>query len=947
MSSELAGRTIAHYRLTAKLGAGGMGEVWHAVDLQLGREVAIKLLPEGFARDPERLARSEREAKLLAQLNHPHIAQIYGLVTSGETHALVIELVAGPTLAERLDSGPLPTREALSLARQIAGALEEAHEKGIVHRDLKPQNIKASEEGVVKVLDFGLAKAFAPTAAAELSPSDLAHSPTLTLGGTREGVILGTAAYMAPEQAKGLAVGKRADIWAFGVVLFEMLTGRSLFAGDSVADTLSRVLRHEVAFDSLPSDVPPAIRRLLRRCLERNPKNRLHDIADARLVLDDTLEGRDSPDPAVPPATETGRSRSLAWALAAVAVGALATLAVVLASRPRSAPRLRGRFEINLPEGEQLDAWYRRAVAISPDGNTLAMITSSVAHPPAPLGSDARRIETRALDGESFRPVIGTEGAVELAFSPDGRWLAFAAFTGFRPGDPNYGELRKVPIEGGRPVTLCRCQNGWGLAWGPGDRLVFAGQRGPIWSVSASGGTPEALTRIDDDESEASHHHPRLLPDGRTLLFAATGTQGRGGTASFKLFAQRLGEKRRVLIADAATDPRFLAPNHLIFARDGTLFQARFEPGRPEPSDSPAPLVEGVAHSIAIGTTSAESAEAQYDISASGLLVSAPGSIAAPSTSQLVWADSSGRLTPLDLPAGPYLAVRLSPDGRRVLLSLLYPGRQVELYDLERETLSRATFGATPENAIWEPGAKRITFSSTHEGFAALYSQAIDAPGRPMERLTTSRFAFVEPSAWTPDGKDLLFTKLTPTGAIIEAMTRGAAPRGLLGDPRSSGPGRQFAFPEPSPDGRWLAYVSDQSGVMQVWARPLAREGAEQQVSVQGGSEPAWSRDGGAIVYHDLPGGRPAGSPTTYYRVEAAVDGDQLRLGQPQALFSGVFVTPGPTRGYDIAPDGRLLLIHPTEISPAEQAANDALLFPKHLHVVIGGIDELSSRPDS
>ena len=514
----MIGKRIGSYEITAQIGQGGMGEVYRATDSRLKREVAIKVLPAAFIADKERLARFEREAQLLAQLNHPNIAQIFGLETSGETHALVMELVPGPTLAERLESGSLPFTESLSFALQIAQALEEAHEKGIVHRDLKPQNVKASSEGKAKVLDFGLAKAMDATpgsaSAADLARSPtIMNSPTLTaVHGTQLGMILGTAAYMAPEQAKGQAVDKRADIWAFGVVLYEMLAGGSLFGGDSVAETLAGVLKSQIDFSRLPAETPAPIRRLLRRCLERNPKNRLHDIADARLVLQEVMAGTTGDSES---ATVAARPKSarLPWIVAAGTTVAAVALALALFSGlagrgATSSPVPTVRFELDWPgtgAGSGIDADY---LDLSPDGRFLAVVTQG-------------QIWVRPLDALEARPLAGTGGATYPFFSPDGSTIGFFADN----------ELRRISRDGGTVQKLCDAPDARGGAWAPDGSIVFSDRFGKegLFRVGNRGGKAVALPRVAGATALGEDRYPQFLPDGRRFLFVRLSAISRGG----------------------------------------------------------------------------------------------------------------------------------------------------------------------------------------------------------------------------------------------------------------------------------------------------------------------------------------------------------------------------------------------------------------------------------
>jgi len=931
----MIGSKLGPYKITAKLGEGGMGEVWRAHDANLGRDVALKVLPEAFTEDAERLARFEREAKLLAQLNHQNIAHIYGLETSGATRALVMELVEGPTLADRLKKGALPVEESLSIARQVAEALEEAHEKGIIHRDLKPANIKASPDGKAKVLDFGLAKAMEATGSSPASASQLAQSPTLTLGATVQGVILGTAAYMAPEQAKGLPVDKRADIWAFGVVLWEVLTGRSLFAGDSVPDTLARVLQREIDFEALPPKTPPAIRRLLRRCLERQPKNRLHDIADARLVIEESLAGRvESAAPPLPTNSRERIFRIVPWALLALTAGGLV---VEVEGNRRPRPPLRGQFEISLPPGRQLDAGFRRAVAISPDGRTIAVITSDATRPPAELTDQSRRIELRSLDDSAFRPLAGSEGALELAFSPDGMWIAFSIVP--RVSDSTslsepYSEIRKVSIQGGRPIILCSNRGGWGLSWSADGWIAFAGPDGPIQKVRAEGGAIEPLTRLTDQANSTQEVLPMALPDGRAWLYSSVATRSYRGQGRYALRSRRNDVANSEELLEGTADVRFVPPDHLLFASEGRIREVRFDLQNLKVTSEAKTLVDGVAQALNTTSSSAETAQAQYDVSGNGVLVYAPGGIAPPNSSEINWIDATGHQSKLDLEPAPYLTERLSPDGGELLFSMIYPGRQVELFDLKRGIGRRVASRGTGEWAIWGPHAGQYTFASDIDGSISLYVGSVDGAVDDVSPLfkTPPSQEIEGPSSWSPDGNRLLYVVSgeRSTGDVW-LFERGQAPRPFLATPFDEG------YPEFSPDGRWVAFGSNQTGVPAVWVRPFSNEGRASQVSLGWAVEPAWSRDGKYIYYETVePVSASSRLQNVFVRVRVAPEGTGLAMGKPERLFAGDFGHAGPIRHYDLAPDGRILLHLQRKLDDTERGRRTELLFPKKLIVILG-----------
>jgi len=784
VSGDLTGRSLAGYQITAKLGEGGMGEVWRARDTKLDRDVAIKVLPAAFVEDAERLARFEREAKVLAQLNHPNIAHIYGLEASGDSHALVLELVEGPTLAERLERGPLPLEESLALARQIAEALEEAHEKGIVHRDLKPQNIKASNEGKVKVLDFGLAKAMDPTAAASGagSVSQLAQSPTLTLGATLMGVVLGTAAYMSPEQAKGFAVDKRADVWSFGVVLYEMLTGVSPFVGDSVPDTLARVLQRDVDLGALPETVPPAIRQLLRRCLERNPKNRLHDVADARLVIDDVVSGRlDGSASLAEPESVPGPlwRRALPWAVTVMAIaGAVATWlgATRLAPEPRDSS-----VAFTVPWKRDADApSVLRAVELSRDGHRL-LIWDSLAD----------GFVVRDLDGFDTRNIPAAAGAASPTFSPDGQWIAFSS----------EGELKKVALAGGDPVRLGELPTeSPGIAWGADGFIYYT----PTWNsglfrIPEEGGSPERLTEPDEAAHEPFHYWPSLLPDGRRVLFTIFGSKG---TADGKIALLDLAT-RKVTVVGPGVAARFVASGDLVFFRHGFWLAAPFDPGAGRLVGPERRVLGAARPPDPVG-----SREQILSFSTGGRLayIASPTSFSTP-YSQLAWIDRSGAIERLPFEGAHNRdGHALSPDDRRAAVTVLHEGeKQVWVYDLERGTSERWTRDGQNLNPVWSPDGSRLMFTSLLRGNFDLRLASTEIPGPPVDLVTSP--VDDNQGAWTPDGATFVYGRASPETGLdlwVRKVDESGPGRALVVTPQDD------EDPQVSPDGRWLLYRSDQ-----------------------------------------------------------------------------------------------------------------------------------------
>ncbi len=881
------GTRLGPYEITAKLGEGGMGEVFRATDTKLEREVAIKVLPAAFTEDPERLARFEREAKLLAQLHHPHIASIFGLEDSEGTRALVMELVEGPTLDERLESGSLSRDESLSIARQIAEALEEAHDKGIIHRDLKPQNIKASIEGKVKVLDFGLAKAM-DAGSGVSSVQDLArsptimNSPTLTAAGTQLGVILGTAAYMSPEQARGQGVDKRADIWAFGVVLYEMLTGRSLFSADTVSDTLAGVLKSEIDLGRLPASTPPSIRRLLRRCLERNPKNRLHDIADARIVIDEVLSGRsDEGLPALAaaaaPALPAWR-RALPWSLAALGLGA--AFLALLAGREGTQPPAPLYVDIGAPEGARFhfQGDYGAPPVLSPDGSLVAF---------GAVGDLAKTfLWVRSLTTGEVRRLDGTEGATAPFFSADGRSLGLFA----------NGKLLTVPVAGGTPpLRVADAPNGRGGTWLPDGTIVYSPDfRAELFRVRATGGPPEPLTVVDPAR-HSSHRWPAATPDGRAIVYLATNHESAKQKESELRWVRADGGDDHALVASLANGA--VADGRLFFLREKTLFAQRFDNESGRLSSEPQVVAQETLFDPSTW-------RATFTVAAGRLLYSPAGAAAG---SHLSRVDRAGRLLDELAPDGVYNDLALSPDGRRLAVSRGLPA-DIWLLDLERRTFGRFSFEAGDEHApVWSRDGRWIYYVSFDASGSGnrLYRKAADGGGGTelvFEAVGSAESVYT--TDISPDGGRLLVQlgqfPFVDNGRL--ALIEIGAPSRLV--PWIRGPSLE-GDGHFSPDGRWVAFSSNESGVSQVYVRSAPggaeREDARWQLSVDGGARPIWSADGGEIVYLE-PSLNLSG-------VGVADDGaGGLRFGTPQALFGTTLLA--DTQSFDLAPDGQSLILN-------------------------------------
>ena len=874
----LPGKHLGSYEILSSIGAGGMGEVYQAHDTKLGRDVAIKVLPEAFAHDPERLSRFQREAKMLAALNHPNIATIYGLEQANGTSYLVMELVSGETLADRVKrEGAVPIEEALAIAKQIAEALEAAHEKGIIHRDLKPANVKVTPEGTVKVLDFGLAKAFEGNAAND----DPSNSPTLSMAATMHGVILGTAAYMSPEQAKGKAVDKRTDIWAFGCVLYELLSGKQAFHGEDVTDILAAVVRAEPDWQILPASTPIQVRNLLRRCLQKDKSVRMRDAGDARIEIQEALTA-----PTTAEMTTAVKSiRALSWRALIPGLGALLLGAAVaglvvwnLKPAPSLSPRPVTRTVINLPPDEELAGLnYGSAVALSPDGMHLAYIAAQ---------DGTQRLYLRAMDSLESKAVPGTEGALTPFFSPDSQWVGF--FAG--------GKLEKVSVGGGAAVTLGGASaTVTEASWGSQGMIAFAPERdGPIQQVSDAGGAAQPLTRLEKDDR--TQRWPEFLPGGKAVFFDSVSPSGIGQAA-----VQSIGTGQRRNLIQGGRQPRYALSGHLIYAQGENLMAMPFDLQRLTFTGVPVSVVEGVLRSrYGDGAY-------QYSFSSTGSLVYVPGSPRA-NQSRLVWVDRKGSEQPLAAPVHNYQFPRISPDGRRVAVTISEQERQIWLYDLSRDTLNRLTFeGDDNFDPAWTPDGKRIAFQLVKEGSSSLFWQLANGSGG-LERLKTGEHALA-PNSWSPDGQLLAYMELNPdTGNDIWVLR--------LGD-RKAQPFLQTQFnetsPQFSPDGRWLVYYSNESGRNEIYVQSYPGPGGKWQISTEGGTEPVWNRNGRELFYR---------SGSKIMAVDISTQ-PGFTAGKPRVLFEGPYLpTPVTFTNYDVSPDGqRFLMLKPngqTQAAPTQ-----------------------------
>ncbi|MDX2151910.1 MAG: protein kinase [Bryobacteraceae bacterium] len=869
------GDTVGPYEITSRLGAGGMGEVYRARDTKLGRDVALKVVAPSLLQDAEYLARFQREAQVLASLNHPNIAQIYGV----EQQAIVMELVEGATLA-----GPVPVEEAIALGKQLAGALEAAHEKGIVHRDIKPGNVKVTKDGTVKVLDFGLAKDGSRESAV---PAD---SPTITIASTRAGVVLGTAAYMAPEQARGHQVDGRADIWAFGAVMYELLTGRPAFGGESVADILAATMKQEPDWSALPPDTPASVAALLRRCLTKDRRQRLQAMGEARIALERPVEG-------AAPAKTGSRLRLgvLLVGLAMVAAG-FGAVAGWLAHRP--AGKLVTRWLVQ--PGREFDsirtARMGAAAILSPDGKRLVYTGR---------GADGQwMLYTRLVEEEQASPIPGTEAALNPIFDPAGETLAFFA----------NGKLRRVSVRGEGLTTLCNAPSSQGASWSPDGSLVAAlSSSGVLSRIPPGGGTSSPVTKLED--GELTHRWPQVLPGGETVLFTAH-TAGLSFDDA-NIVAQSLRSGQRKTLVKGGTFGRYAPSGYLLYVKNQTLFAVRMDAG--------SLTVTGEAMPVVAGVSTSEYGDAQYDVTAEGSLLY---SKAVPTRRRLAWLSAGGGLSPLRAERGPYgVFLDLSSDGSRLAFVTTEAGnRDVWTYDIRSERVARLTasegFDGFPH---WSPTGKHILFSSVrHSGAQNLYWMRADGGGEAVRLMEST--AVQIPGVVTPDGSRLLFTEVgQDTGYDLVSVPL----EGADGDRPRAGKREYFlktpfneATPSISPDGRWVAYDSNETGRTEVFVRAVANGTGKWMVSSGGGSNASWSKSGRRLYFLTSQGIQVA---------DYTVTGEEFVPGKPR-LWAG---HPG-LRGFAIHPDGTRAAIAEEDEAVPEDA--------RTLVLVTGLLEDLRRR---
>jgi Tol biopolymer transport system component len=865
-----AGTKLGPYEVVAPLGAGGMGEVYRARDTRLERDVALKVLPAAFASDPERMARFKREAQVLASLNHPHIGAIYGFEDAGGVLALAMELIEGPTLADHIARGPIPNDDALPVAREIAEALEAAHDRGIIHRDLKPANIKFARNGNAKVLDFGLAKAVE----GDVSATDIQNSPTISRMATQAGIILGTAAYMSPEQAKGKTVDRRTDIWAFGCVLYEMLTAKHAFEGETVTDTLAAVIRAEPDWTLLPTNTRPRIREMLMRCLKKDPKQRLQSIGEARITIEGVLTGgtQDEPYLHAPAAKAPAAAwqRALPWAIAAIAVLA----AIALAIYPHSSPAPSGALQasLNMPAGFRIAAGDI-PVALSPDGKSLALMAT---------GPDAKTLlYLRAMGGVTLQPLAGTEGVSYPFWSPDSQYLAFFADR----------KLKKIAINGGVVETITDAIDPRGGSWGPNGEIVFAPTPyGSLYSVSASGGVPVEVAPAKN--SSDSNRLPHFLPDGRHVLFSREPANAVGkATSGYGIFVLDLTTKKAEPLLQEASDAAYAAPGYVFFYRGGNLMVQPFNAMNLHMGGEAVPIAEQVSYNADRWTT-------QFSVSQNGLLVYLKGSSVP--MAQLTWFSLDGKnLGMAGVPRG-YQDAAISPSGDRALVTAVNENGVPGLWmaDLSRGVFSRFEPSQVGANSgIWSPDGREVLFN---DDAGLLFEKAVDGASASKQISPGTDMVWVQ--NWSPDGQNVLWSRQNSSGVwqmgILPMTGDRKAYAYLPSQARETGP----SF---SADGHYVSFLSDESGTMELYAAAFPGPGGKWQVSSGGVIDGGWLRTGSKLVY--------VTPQMKLMEVDATAHGSELQFAKAREIFGGQ-----PLPGFWnveyhtfnwIAPDGKRILL--------------------------------------
>jgi serine/threonine protein kinase len=914
VSALLVGRRLGTFEVRSLIGRGGMGEVYRAHDTKLGRDVAIKVLPRAFTADAIRVASLEREARVVAALSHPHIAAIYGLEESDGVRGLVLELVEGETLAQKLanaagSSAPgLRLKDVLAIARQIADALEAAHEKGITHRDLKPGNIKITPDGVVKLLDFGIA-----TVVTAGSPGRNLAQAQMVTDAPRGGLIVGTPAYMSPEQARGQSVDKRTDIWAFGCVLYEVLSGKMAFAGNTVSDTVAAILEWDPDWTTLPPDTPRAVRRLVQRCLVKDPKQRLHDIGDARLEIEQIIQS-----PADDVDADVALYRSHTWRRRAWLATTVGTVVALLAlglfvsglSRDSAAPGDSRvvRLTIDLPEGQTIGPEFNSKVALSPDGTRLAFT-------PLPGPVYIRRLNALESEPLEITTSPGFRGAP--LFSPDGASISFiegnSIFSWARP-------FLKASLAGGAPVRLVEYDSFHRGDWGSDGWIYWTSSYpGGIVRIRDSGGAVEAVTEIDAANGDRSHRFADLLPGGEAIIYTAS-FDGIGSYNDARIDLWDLNTRQKKTLIDGGTSAVYSQSGHIVYARAGKLFAVPFDLQRREVTGTPMEVLDGVMMS---GNTGA----AHFSLSDHGDLAYVPGASDGGNRT-LVWVDRSGKTEPLPLPPASYLYPRISPDGRSLAVEIEGPNHDLYFYDFARTVLSRVTTDGMSHDPVWSPDGRQVAFRSWQTGGMTMWLMPSDRSASPA-RLGPAGTR-QSPVSFSPDGRFLTFDQKDPhtrDDVLVLPLDGARAPMAVAQSRFSEGSGKF------SPDGRWIAYSSAESGRPEVYVQAFPGPGPKLQVSSDGGTDPTWRRAGGELYYRNGDGMMAVPLATS----------PEFKAGAPRLLWKGAYShgtgsscgMPGvASSSYDVSADGQRFLM----------VRDDSPAYASLIVVVLGWAEELKAR---
>ncbi len=881
------GTRLGPYEILTPLGAGGMGEVYRARDTRLGREVAIKVLPESLSADRDRLARFEQEARSASALNHPNIVTIHDVGEADSTTYIAMELVEGKTVGELIAAGPIPVRRLLGIATQVAEGLAKAHGSAIVHRDLKPENLMVSDDGFVKILDFGLAKLVA-------DPSDaLSKAPTMAKPQTRSGTVLGTVGYMSPEQAAGQPLDFQSDQFSFGSILYEMATGKRAFEGATAVDTLSAILHEEPEpIASLAPKVPSPLRWIVDRCLAKDPRERYastvdlaRDLASVREHISELSGG----EAALSVGTRSKKLGRPTWIVAAAAV--LAGLAVgYLAARRASVPRearASMRLNLNFPLAQSPVGTVAPMLALSPDGTVLVYVGRA---------EGGRQLYARPMDRFEATPIPGTEGAGGPFFSPDGQWVGFWADR----------KLKKVSLRGGPPIALCDAPAHRGASWGLDGNILFVPEApGPLCRVSENGGAVKPVTALNAQAGEKTHRWPQILPGSKAALFTIHDLTGDYSRAKIGLLRLDTGERRTLI--EGGTDARYLPTGHIVYVRGDSLFAVPFDRERLAVTGKPAPVVDGVETFAAAGF-------ANYTVSPTGTLVYV-ASDPEQDVSELVWVDRKGAAVPVTDSRRIYSSPRLSPDGRRLAVAVGLPDSDIWVYDLTRKAWDRLTSGGINWEPVWSADGRALAFASNRNGPINTFRMPIDRSA-PAVQLTSGD-GWTIPTSWSPDGKTLLVidqsNRATGQDLAVLSLESGHTLRPLLQTPANEVQG-SFA-----PDGRWIAFESNESGQGEVYVAAYPGPGGRWQISTDGGRFPVWSRDGKELFYRK-------GDKLLSVPLETR---PEFRAGVPRVLFDA-----SNLRDYDVAPDGRFLFLR----------ARDASGVPRSMAVVLNWFDDLRKR---